>query len=987
MALIRSASEADFTFKVQDFEGELRVVSFTGQEDISRLFQFELNLASEDSEVAYEDMLGKVALLTIAGEAGDRFVNGILWRFEQVGEKERFTSYRAELVPAIALLGERRKCRIFQKKTVKDIIAQILGEGGFTSDQYRFALEGAHPRREYCVQYQESELDFITRLMEEEGMFYFFEHGEDKHVFVMAAGPSAHSPIEEPPTLIFHEPTGEVPSEEHVYSCFCREKIRSGTVMLRDFNHEKPAMNLEVEERGEKDTGLVFYDFPGKYEEASLGKTWAKARLQASEVERMHVEGASTCRRLIPGFLFHLDQHPSDSLNQEYLITGVTHLGEQPGSLEEEADSSKPTYRNELRCIPSKVPFRPLLTVPRPRIPGKQTARVVGPSGEEIYTDDQGRVKVQFHWDREGQLNESSSCWIRVSQGFSGGEYGSFFLPRVGQEVVVSFLEGDPDRPLVTGRVYNGDHPPPYALPGEKTKSVIKTKSHQGEGANEIRFEDKSGSEQFFIHAQKDLDVRVLNDLKETVDKDWHLVVKKACKMNLGTSGLAIEKDDTVKVGGQYSLSVEKDFVEDFKANHKEEVTNEYYLKAQKVFLQAGMEVTLKGSGGFIKVDPAGVTLQGNLVMINSGGAPGVASIASSPASPAAPEGVDPTGSGRDAVYSPVTPVQGQPAVPPPAPPEEEEADHWIEFRFVDSAGNPVGIQYDFTDSGGNLEQDQSAEGGQVSKSGLSAGTCTVALYRILSVEWEPSRIRADEGADLMATVEGFPDGTEASIEIFRRFLETDEDVVATLQGSVTGGEVRATWSYAPQEREAGSCAFVAKVTIRDAWAKTRRPLEVVMPALRNARWSPAEIRAGQSVRMQVDALGLRPDTEVSLTIYRECYDQEDVQVHQASARVSGETIEAAWTCTIDPDDPAALNPENEYYVVAATGDVKAYSDLLHVENTERADRGPEIADGEAQEVEEGWEESPFITYEEGEEGAAEESEDSSEDGGEGGTG
>jgi len=736
MAVILHADEADFTFQIEECDEELRVIRFQGEERISRPFRFVVDLAAEDPELDFSELLAKPALLTIRGEDSDRYVSGIVQRFVQTGGRDRFTTYRAEVVPSISLLALRIKHRIFQEKSVRDIITQILDEAGIESDRFRFSLQGEHPEREYCVQYAESELAFIMRLMEEEGIFFFFEHTEEGHVLVMADDAGEHSDIAGTLPVIFREPSGMAPDEEFVHTCRYRARIRTGAVVLRDFFPGNPGLDLEVE-AGNPDAFLLCYDYPGNYHAADVGTGWARARLEAFTAGGFRLEGEGACRRFLPGYLFDLGDHPTGALNRKYLLTGVFHQGDQPGSLAEEAHEATHVYRNTFICILPEIPYRAPRNTRKPKIYGKQTARVVGPSGEEIYTDEQGRVKVQFLWDREGQLDESSSCWVRVSEAFAGGAYGTLFLPRIGQEVVLSFLEGDPDRPLVTGRVYNGDHPVPCDLPGEKTRSLIRTKSYKGDGGNEIRFEDNGGSEQFYLHAQKDLDTRVLHDMKETVDQAASLLVKSASKESLGTSSLTVETDDKVKVGGKASLTVEKNVLEAFRKNHKEEVASEYYLKAQSVFIQAGRDATLLGPGGFIKMDPAGVVLQGTTVLINSGGSPTSPSVTASPSGPAGPGEVEKTLSGQDTSYSPVTPVAA-PAAPPPQQAEEEELD-WVEIELVDEDDNPVaGVRYKISEPDGTvLAEGTLNQEGKARLEGIRPGSVIVSFPYLDIDQWE----------------------------------------------------------------------------------------------------------------------------------------------------------------------------------------------------------------------------------------------------------
>src|SRR4030042_1304031 len=372
------------------------------------------------------------------------------------------------------------------------------------------------------------------------------------------------------------------------------------------------------------------------------GKKLSQVRLQEMTTFQEKAEGQSICPRFTPGFTFKLADHEREKFNREYLLVGVLHTGTQPQVLEERADTKGSHYANDFLAIPSAVNFRPERKTPRPVVEGIQTAMVVGPKGEEIYTDKYGRVKVQFHWDREGKRDEKSSCWIRVGSLFAGGQYGIIFTPRIGQEVIVDFLEGDPDQPIITGRVYNAENMPPYDLPNEKTKSTIKSNSSLGgAGFNEIRFEDNKGQEQIFIHAEKDVDFRVKNDRREWVGNDRHLVVTrdKLEKIERDLHAkierdelIEIARDHNLKIGGKeaieagtsHSLKVGTDLLGAAGAKNAEQVGQELHLKSgMKVVMQAGVQLTIKGPGGFVDIGPSGVTIQGTLVTINSGGSAG----------------------------------------------------------------------------------------------------------------------------------------------------------------------------------------------------------------------------------------------------------------------------------------------------------------------------------------------------------------------------
>ncbi|HUU45249.1 MAG TPA: type VI secretion system tip protein TssI/VgrG [Acidobacteriota bacterium] len=520
-----AAQESVLTFETDGYPGELRVLQLSGHEGISDLFSFRVDLATQDAEVDLDAVVGSRGQLGIHHADGTRFVYGIVSRIEQGTVGETFTSYYAELVPSVWLLTQRYQSRIFQTMTVRDIIEKVLAEAGVASDEFRFALQRSnYARRDYCVQYRETHWNFIARLMEEEGIFFFFEHADGKDVLVMADAADVHVPIDGTADVLFREPTGLVETEEFIFDFRFSQQIRPGAAALRDFNFEKPKVDLTKDDSASRDTELEVYDFPGIYTEDAVGTDLARLRLEALQARRQEAQGQSVCRRMIPGYMFTMQEHPRESFNIEHLITWVQHEGTQP--LGQDEAGGRFHYGNTFRAIPADVPFRPTRTTPKPVVEGVQTAIVVGPSGEEIYTDKYGRVKVQFHWDREGVNDENSSCWIRVSQLWAGASWGAMFIPRLGHEVIVDFIEGDPDRPIITGRVYNADNMPPYGLDGEKTKSTVKSDSTKGGGgSNEYRFEDKKGSEEIYQHAQKDLTIATENDKNQTTGHDETLSI------------------------------------------------------------------------------------------------------------------------------------------------------------------------------------------------------------------------------------------------------------------------------------------------------------------------------------------------------------------------------------------------------------------------------------------------------------------------------
>jgi len=624
---------------------DFSVRRFKGDESISKLFEFELELVSKKSDIGFDSVINQMGSLKLQqfDDVEPRYVHGIVNYFEQRNKDGKYTNYYAQLVPLFWLFTQRQNCRIFQKLDVQKIIDDIFKKAALPSDFYRFDLELTHPEREYCVQYRETEWNFITRLMEEEGIFCYFEHAESKAILVMQDHSYVHPPIPSPETVIFHEISGYAADEEHLFFFNYAESIRSGKATLRDFNFKKPTMDMERDKEADKTPELEVYDYPGLYEDPGIGQKLAKVRLEELQTPMKQGSGESTSMRFIPGYRFTLAQHPRKDFNKTYLITDLKQEGKQPQVLQEQAGAQGTEYTSELTCIPADVSYRPARLTRKPVVEGPQTAIVVGPKGEEIYVDKHGRVKVQFHWDREGQRNEKSSCWIRVSQLWAGQKWGAMYIPRIGQEVIVDFLEGDPDRPIITGRVYHGDNVPPYSPSQNKTKSTIKSHSSPGGGGfNEIRFEDKKGKEQVFIHAEKDYDLRVKNDRREYIGQNHNLMVK-------GDSKSLIKGGENITVKGNRKVHVAKSSYREAKEELHERVGKKYFNKTgmemhfksgKKIVIDGSMDITLRAGGSFVRINASGVTIKGKMIKINSGGSPGKVRKAQSQ-SPAQPQEAD----------------------------------------------------------------------------------------------------------------------------------------------------------------------------------------------------------------------------------------------------------------------------------------------------------------------------------------------------------
>ncbi len=552
---------------IDGISSEIRVVVFDGHEGISELFQFEVVIASDDHAIDFDDVLGKKSLLTIGNGDNIRHVHGIVARFEmaeQFATGRGVTVYRVTLVPLAHELRFRRDNRIFQELKVPEVVKKVLEGAGLASNtDFKLSLQGTYAAREYCVQYHESDWDFVCRLLEEEGIFYFFEHHEDKHVMVIADKNAVFAPITGEATLAYNPSAGALGSidgnDNRVTRFSLSRSMRTGKVTIRDYDFKKPSLKLESTKASAKFAALEAYDWPGEYVLPADGD--GIAQIRSEEHSRMAVVamGSSICPRLVPGWLFTLSEHPRDAVNEEYLVTHVEHHGMEPG--ESMTSSGRGPYTNSFEIIPKTVVYRPARVTQRPTVKGVQTAIVVGPAGEEIHVDEHARVKVQFHWDRLGKHDEKSSCWVRVSQIWASGAFGGMFIPRIKDEVVISFEDGDPDRPLIVGRVYHGTNVPPYPLPANKTRSTILSRSTpNGEAGNELRFEDKKGNEEVYIHAQKDETILVENDKNQTIVHDETLLVKHdRTKTIKNDQTLTVEHDDKITVKNDRTETIEHD--------------------------------------------------------------------------------------------------------------------------------------------------------------------------------------------------------------------------------------------------------------------------------------------------------------------------------------------------------------------------------------------------------------------------------------------
>ena len=646
----------------------LLITGFRGHEELSRPFHFELSLLSHNHRIAFNSIIGSNVTVSVLLENGEeRFFNGIVASFSQSSgnvQAERsgevFSQYRATIVPWLWLLTKTSDLRIFQEKSAVDIIEQIFAEKGLSD--YTKKLNGSYQPRTYCVQYRETDFNFISRLMEEEGISYYFSHENGKHTLVLADATNAHTPC-----LHYEKVRYQVSSgggvfldEDMIKSLELKNEIRVGKYSLSDYNFETPNTTLRVETESGQNLGpgeKEIYDYPGLYGKRAEGDRFADVRIQEEEARIATITGTSDVRGFASGYSFTLEDYFREEMNnKKYLLIAVDHSADQQGF--SSGGRGKNSYTNSFTCIPFDTPFRPPRLTPKPVVEGLQTAIVVGPAGEEIYTDKHGRIKVQFHWDREGKANESSSCWMRVGQIWAGSGWGALYIPRIGHEVIVDFLEGDPDRPIVTGSVYHGNNRPPYPLPDEKTKSTIKSNSSKGGGGfNEFRFEDKKGSEEVYLQGEKDWNILIKHDKGQRVGHDETLVVVNNRTNTIGVnqsetigSNLSISvggnKIETIginsmetigaakelTIGGAYQVSVGGIMNETVGGVKAEEVGGskvvlvggdrsdstggKHTIKAKEILLEA-TKITIQAGGSSIVLDASGITAKGTIISLN----------------------------------------------------------------------------------------------------------------------------------------------------------------------------------------------------------------------------------------------------------------------------------------------------------------------------------------------------------------------------------
>ena len=657
-------------------EGTLKFSSMTAVEELGRLFDYRVIALSEKNDIDPNALLGK--RVSVAVERSDRQYrqfNGVVTSAGLEGAKGRHFSYVLTIRPWLWLLSRRADTRIFQNKSVPEIIKDVFQP---YSNDLSDKLQGTYPKLDYCVQYRETDFNFVSRLMEQEGIYYFFTHTADKHMMVIADKPSVHVAVTGHAEFKYRPQSLGAIDFECIDEWRFSHEIQPGKVTLNDYDFEKPASKLFVsaeQTRGHAANKSEFYDQPGEYIAKGEGERYAHVRLEELQARHSSAHGHATATAITIGHRFSLAEHPRKDQNREHIVV-ATRIDMRDAGLEA-GTASEASYHCQFTALDSREVFRPQRITPKPVVPGLQTAIVVGPAGNEIYTDKHGRVKVQFFWDRLGKNDANSSCWIRVSHPWAGKGWGVQALPRIGHEVVVAFLEGDPDRPIIVGSVPNGENLTPYELPANATVSTMKSRSTlNGESTNfnELRFEDKKGEEHVWFQSEKDHFhlvkndvvqsigndefITVTNDRKEKIGGMQHLHIVKDAKHKIdGGLNSEIANDTLFKIGGDYGAKVTGDISMDAGASISFKSGNDVHVKVGtnaaidagvdvhvkggvNVVIEAGMMLTLKAGSNSVVIGPSGVSITGTMVLINSGGAGGSGNGASPvpPTAPQAPE-------------------------------------------------------------------------------------------------------------------------------------------------------------------------------------------------------------------------------------------------------------------------------------------------------------------------------------------------------------
>jgi len=636
---------------------DLILVSMSGTEQISGLSSFTVQLKSKKPTITAEQTLGQnVTIYLELDDKKSRFFNGYITRWSGVHEfvesvqgqaSTKSYMYEAVVQPWLWFLTRQSNSRIFQKKTVPDILRDVFGKiGGLAS--FKIELSRTYPEWDYCCQYRESDFNFVSRLMEQEGIYYWFEHENGKHTLVIGDSSTQHKPFPGYEKVRFAEPDTAAAgaAADTLESWQSQYEVQSGKFTADDYDYLNPKAQLlssAEKARSHPYNEYEVYDYPAEFEKPDDGRQYAATRLDEIQSRYQIFQGGGHVRGFQPGAQFELERHPVEAFNIKLLVTAVHYTG--IANTESSAGGGGFRFSCSISAMPATQQFRPPRVTSKPLVHGPQTAVVCGPSGNEIFTEDDdknlGRVKVLFRWDRFSKADANSSCWIRVAQQWAGNGYGAMAIPRVGHEVIVEFLEGDPDRPIITGSLYNSVNKPPFSMPAEKTRWGIRSHSSPGGGAanyNEFRFDDKKGSEEVFTRAEKDQVAYVKHDRKEFIGNEKHLEVKTDSITKVGgDTHLEVTGDDINKLGGGYHLKAGADWETKVGGKLAADAGSEVHVKAgTSVTIEAGSMLTLKVGGNFININSGGIFIKGSMVMVNSGGSAG----SGSGASPKAPKTV-----------------------------------------------------------------------------------------------------------------------------------------------------------------------------------------------------------------------------------------------------------------------------------------------------------------------------------------------------------
>lgn len=602
----------------------------TVEERLSACFDIQLDLLSASDQIAPSDLLGRTVTVWLElSEGRKRFFNGYVNRFACIGwEQQGLVRYQATLVPWLWFLTRTSDCRIFQQMSVPDILGQVFSEAGFSDVSMR--TSATYPTLEYCVQYRETHYAFVSRLMEQEGIYWYFVHEDGKHTLVLADDYAAHEAFPGYASIAYHADASApiARDQDVIFDWSSAAAIRSGAFAHDDFDFEKPNVELlttAAMAREHPYSAYEIYEYPGRYLQSDQGSRYAGIRMDEIQCDQQLVQGDSCARGLAVGHLFELTACPLPGQDGEYLVLSARHRLHTDAFQTAGAAAESQVYRASFTAMPAATPFRPARLTPKPIVQGPQTAVVVGAAGKEIDTDDYGRVKVQFHWDRHGQKNETSSCWIRVAQLWAGNQWGGMHIPRIGQEVVVDFLDGDPDRPLVTGRVYNAEQRPPWELPANMTQSGILSRSTEQGGvanANAIRMEDRKGSEELYLHAEKDMNTVVENnatlkigfDKKDAGNQVVDIYNDRTTTLDQGADVLRLKTGDRKVILDQGNQELVLDMGNcSVRIKLGDQTTK---LDAGKSTTEAMQSIELKVGQSSVTIDQTGVTIKGMMVQV-----------------------------------------------------------------------------------------------------------------------------------------------------------------------------------------------------------------------------------------------------------------------------------------------------------------------------------------------------------------------------------